>query len=75
MTPEAFFVIAARTRMGQRAVEAARLHLVECMTLKQAGLTAGWIDSSAEQLAWRAVQRIYRAAEADPVCPVCGKEK
>lgn len=73
MTPSTFRALAARTKLEDRAKEAARLHLVEGLRLKEAGMEAGYPEASAAQLAHRAVQRIRALAAADPVCPVCGR--
>ena len=67
--------LAARKKIEQRAKEAARLHLVEVLRLKEAGMEAGYPESSAAQLTSRAVQRIRALAAADPVCPVCGRSE
>lgn len=73
MTPTAFRALAARTKLEGRAKEAARLHLVEGLRLKDAGMEAGYPESSAAQLTSRAVQRIRALAATEPVCPVCGR--
>lgn len=72
MSTDAFTALAARTRLGPRAVEAARLHLIGGLTLQAAGIAAGWPAKSAAQHTWRAVQRIQQIATAEPVCPLCG---
>ena len=78
LSPPVFALAAERARMraGGRSYDAARLYLVDGLTMQQAGILAGGIT---KQAVYDAVSRVRVAADLDqhqrrPLTPLMGRE-
>lgn len=68
MTDEAFNSAVSLTRMGDKAIFAARSMLIDGMETEEAGLAAGYPLNTARSAASRAALTVTNAAN---ICPCC----